>query len=146
MGTPAPTQYLYVTEVDWLCDIFLYIFWESRYMFMYIHEERVAWPTSYLFIVLWGMPCRCIAIAPPARRLWLPTWLRRRGRFVQAQSRRLMFWRLCAVSACSAFWVGSGKIRTQRCILVRGVVMDVFDASDHCMYWAGLVECGLIIF
>ena len=25
-------------------------------------------------IVLWSTPARCIAIAPPARKLWLPTW------------------------------------------------------------------------
>ena len=37
------------------------------------------------------------------------------------------------------------NIRAQHCILIRGVGMDVFDASDHSLDWAGRFECGLLV-
>ena len=38
---------------------------------MYVHEERVARPSSHFLIIFKSAPVRCNAMAPLTRRLWL---------------------------------------------------------------------------
>ena len=59
------------------CDICFETFVEKAEICSCMYMRNVSLDQRPIFlIVLCGMPCRCIAIAPPARRLWLPTWLR----------------------------------------------------------------------
>ena len=41
---------------------------------MNVHEEHIAAPSSHFLMVRLLMLLRYIAMAPPALRIWLPTW------------------------------------------------------------------------
>ena len=59
-------------------DIFVETFFEKTAICSWMYMRNVSLDHRPIFLMVsWEMLFRCIAMAPPARRLWEPTWLAR---------------------------------------------------------------------
>ena len=104
-------------------DIWIEISLEKAATCLLMYMRNVILDQRPIFLmVLWGAPCKCMAMASPTQRLWLPTWVGWRpfwwrSKMVTADlTAWLMLW---AVSSCRNGWAGVKTVLR----MVAGLVM-----------------------
>ena len=130
----------YVLEKNLICQFFFGdTCGEQRDLFMDGCEKYMAWTMPHFLMMSWQTLFRCIAISPPAHRLWLHTWFSSNPYLLRCSSLMAV---LMAVFIDLAKIMGSFACDEEKYdpIMVCGILVwsliCLINVTDDRFYWA----------